>query len=616
MQLKNFFQKNYFEKKNKNGFYLEKFSKYSVNFKFLEKWLKFNLSENLCFRSKLECYLKNLINIECKYRSLNSHFFLINLRLEKMEKIVFFLSKILKKIELEFYTVLVPFNSLIVIPIKQLNFFNLRHFLKEKLNKDKKRKCYIVQAQKWKFKIKEINYLYHNINFLQVKMFLKWKKIKKKIYLISYLFETINSLFESFSFCQGISILITLNRNFYCVKIMLSYFRAFFYRLERYKYFFLKKRKFIPKNAQINFKDFIKNQIKIDPMLATVFRFDPSVSFIFYNITSKFLEILSSNNNIPFVSSVRLNKNPELFRKKINYETILFSIKKLKKKESNYDWLRNNPIQNDLRYNLTKKDFFIFYFLFKKAKDFYNEQLGAFNVSQFDKLFREGNLDIWLNPFLIQFSDLNFGSIEVIPNSITFHYLHKIFRPNNNIKMFQDNNNYEIKIVKKKKINFIQSLAGYSLLCFFIQLKDRHNNNILINSEDRVIHIDFGFILGDFPGLVNLEADFFKLTKEFFFKIGGINTEENELFIESTIRGFFLIKKNMGKFLSIFRRTLKEKKRKKKNKQKLLNFQRRFKIPKQSNHIIKFALSIINKSLGNWKTNQYDRYQFLVNKIE
>ena len=61
---------------------------------------------------------------------------------------------------------------------------------------------------------------------------------------------------------------------------------------------------------------------------------------------------------------------------------------------------------------------------------------------------------------------------------------------------------------------FTESMAGYSLVCYFLQIKDRHNGNILCDSEGHIIHIDFGFMLSTSPAELGFESAPFKLSQE------------------------------------------------------------------------------------------------------
>ena len=78
-----------------------------------------------------------------------------------------------------------------------------------------------------------------------------------------------------------------------------------------------------------------------------------------------------------------------------------------------------------------------------------------------------------------------------------------------------------------------------------MQIKDRHNGNILINNKRLIIHIDFGFILGFCPGGVSFESVPFKLLSEYIELMNGKDSDLYAYFKTLMIRGFLELRKHV-----------------------------------------------------------------------
>lgn len=86
---------------------------------------------------------------------------------------------------------------------------------------------------------------------------------------------------------------------------------------------------------------------------------------------------------------------------------------------------------------------------------------------------------------------------------------------------------------------FVKSLAPYSLILYLLQIKDRHNGNIMFDSDGHIVHIDFGFILDISPGGINFESAPFKLTTEMIQVLGGdANSPAYRAFAEATVKAY------------------------------------------------------------------------------
>lgn len=213
-------------------------------------------------------------------------------------------------------------------------------------------------------------------------------------------------------------------------------------------------------------------------------------------------------------------------------------------------------------------------FIVKSGDDLRKEQLAMQLIEFCQKIFQLEGLDIFLRPYQIMSTGYHSGLVEFIEGSQSVDRIKKSFSvPKGSSVNLKDHFTFSFGapysfVYSKAVHNFVKSLVGYSLVTFLLQVKDRHNANIMIDNEGHLIHIDFGFILGgnyknieiliivinssDSPGFnINFESAPFKLTSEYIDIMGGIDSIAFKNFEDLFLRGFLALQKHIDGFTSI-----------------------------------------------------------------
>ena len=196
--------------------------------------------------------------------------------------------------------------------------------------------------------------------------------------------------------------------------------------------------------------------------------------------------------------------------------------------------------------------------IFKTHDDCRQDQLVLQVVEYFKKIFSYHDLPLYLLPYRVITTTKDSGIIEVIPNSQSrdqlgntsdaglFEHFHKKYGHPTSLP-------YE-----RARRNFMRSLAAYSIVTYILNIKDRHNGNILIDEDGHLVHIDFGFCFDISPGKdIGFERAPFKLTKEMVMILGDSGekreprSEYFNAFVDLCIKGYLVCREHMEEVVAL-----------------------------------------------------------------
>ncbi|KAH9576425.1 hypothetical protein CY35_01G160200 [Sphagnum magellanicum] len=187
--------------------------------------------------------------------------------------------------------------------------------------------------------------------------------------------------------------------------------------------------------------------------------------------------------------------------------------------------------------------------IFKVGDDSRQDVLALQVICLLKNIWEAVGLDLYLFPYGVLPTGFGKAIIEVVPNT----------RSRNEMGEMTDGGLYELyqqdfgpvgsPRFEEARNNFIVSSAGYAVASLLLQPKDRHNGNLLFDSEGRLVHIDFGFILETSPGgNLRFESAQFKLSHEMTQLLDPSGTMKSETwyrFVRLCVKGYLAARVHM-----------------------------------------------------------------------
>ncbi|XP_046892143.1 phosphatidylinositol 4-kinase beta isoform X1 [Hypomesus transpacificus] len=252
-----------------------------------------------------------------------------------------------------------------------------------------------------------------------------------------------------------------------------------------------------------------------------------------------------------------------------------------------------------------------------KCGDDLRQELLAFQVlKQLQSIWEQERVPLWIKPYKILVISCDSGMIEPVVNAVSIHQVKKQSQLSLMDYFLQEHGSPTTEAFLTAQRNFVQSCAGYCLICYLLQVKDRHNGNILLDAEGHIIHIDFGFILSSSPRNLGFETSAFKLTSEFVDVMGGLDGDMFNYYKMLMLQGLIAARKHMDKVIQIVEimqqgsqlpcfhgsstiRTLKE----------------RFHMSLTEEQLQVLVEQMVDGSMRSITTKLYDGFQYLTNGI-
>lgn len=258
--------------------------------------------------------------------------------------------------------------------------------------------------------------------------------------------------------------------------------------------------------------------------------------------------------------------------------------------------------------------------IFKVGDDCRQDVLALQVIALLRDVFEAVGLNLYLFPYGVLPTGPGRGIIEVVPNTrsrnqmgeITDGGLYEIFQ--------QDYGPVGSPSFEAAREMFMVSSAGYAVASLLLQPKDRHNGNLLFDSQGRLVHIDFGFILEISPGgNMRFESAQFKLSHEMTQLLdpsGSMKSETWTQFLSLCVKGYLAARQHMNGIITTVLLMVDSGLPCFSRGDPIGNLRKRFHPEMNEREAANFMIKTCMDAYNKWTTAGYDLIQYMQQGIE
>nr|XP_031861737.1 uncharacterized protein CI109_002970 [Kwoniella shandongensis]KAA5528809.1 hypothetical protein CI109_002970 [Kwoniella shandongensis] len=253
--------------------------------------------------------------------------------------------------------------------------------------------------------------------------------------------------------------------------------------------------------------------------------------------------------------------------------------------------------------------------IFKVGDDCRQDVLALQIIAMFKNVFTKIGLTLYLFPYRVTATAPGCGVIDVVPNATSRDEMGRA-KINDLFSYFVDKyGGVDTVTFQKARLNFIQSMAAYSVACYILQIKDRHNGNIMIDGDGHIVHIDFGFLFDIGPGGIKFEPNSFKLNHEMVALMGGRESQGYKMFTELTVKAFLAIRPHADQLVDTVHLMLGTGLPSFKGEPTIARLKNRFQLQLGERQAAEYMMGVIRNAHENMRSNVYDGFQKMQNGI-